>query len=237
MLVNQNCKTYAFVFARGGSKGVVGKNLRPLGGVPLIGHSILAAKKCDQIDKIFVSTDDFSIAEVAKEFGAEVIERPIELASDDSPEWLSWQHAVSYLEEVGDDFDVFLSLPATAPLRCQEDIENCLSGLTEDIDFVVTMSESSRSPWFNMVIKNGEMVTLLLPGKGFSRRQETPKTYDLTTVAYVSRPSCIKTAKSIFECRVKGVEVARIRALDIDTEDDLFVAELLFDQRKKHDAR
>lgn len=80
-------KIYAFVFARGGSKGLPRKNLLPLGGVPLIGHSINTAKALPQVSKVFVSTDDSEIKRVAQQYGAEVIERPEELAGDKSPEW------------------------------------------------------------------------------------------------------------------------------------------------------
>ena len=92
-------KTYAFIFARGGSKGVPGKNIKEICGKPLIAYPIEIAKEIESIEKIFVSTEDDIIATVAKEFGADIIPRPHDLAQDDSPEWLAWQHAVKWLEE------------------------------------------------------------------------------------------------------------------------------------------
>ena len=91
-------KTFAFIFARGGSKGVLGKNIRNLGGKPLLAHSIITAQNIDEISRIFVSTDSQDIAEVGIKYGAEIINRPVELAQDDSPEWLSWWHAIKWLE-------------------------------------------------------------------------------------------------------------------------------------------
>lgn len=222
---------YAFVFARGGSKGVIGKNLRTVAGKPLLAHSIDTARKCKSIKEIFVSTDDKQIAKVAEDLGAQVIERPAELATDEAPEWLAWQHAVHWLEKKGHNFDVFLSLPTTSPLRNTQDVENCLNALTENTDFVVTITKSNRSPWFNMVKKKGELLYLLCSEKAYTRRQDTPTSYDMTTVAYVSRPSCIKLSNSIFECRVKGVLIPQDRALDIDTECDLEIAEALMNKR------
>ena len=100
-------KTFAFIFARGGSKGVIGKNIRNLGGKPLLAHSIITAQNIDEISRIFVSTDDQDIAEVGIKYGAEIINRPVELAQDDSPEWLSWLHAIKWLETRNEFFDCF----------------------------------------------------------------------------------------------------------------------------------
>lgn len=219
---------YAFVFARGGSKGVPGKNIRPLDGKPLLAHSINVARRVGAISKVFVSTDDEAIAEVAAAYGAEVIHRPEELAQDDSPEWLAWRHALDWLTARGDACDVFVSLPATAPLRSAGDVQACLDALDEQTDIVVTMTETTRSPWFNMVRRDGEHVSLLMDGeKAYARRQDVPKAYDMTTVAYVTRPAFIRRAGGVFEGRVKGVLVPNERALDIDTELDLLVAEAL----------
>ena len=110
--------TYAFIFARGGSKGVPVKNIKPMAGKPLIAYAIELALEHLGIDRVFVSTDDVNIADVAAEYGAEVISRPEKLAQDDSPEWLAWQHAIAYVEknyEASDD-STFISLPTTSPL-------------------------------------------------------------------------------------------------------------------------
>ena len=115
--------TFAFVFARGGSKGLPGKNIRLLGGVTLLGHSIRIARQVRSVAQVWVSTDSPAIAEVAVAEGAHVIERPEHLASDAAPEWLAWQHAVEHLRQRGESFVVFLSLPATSPLRAAEAVE------------------------------------------------------------------------------------------------------------------
>jgi N-acylneuraminate cytidylyltransferase len=92
--------TVAFIFARGGSKGLPGKNIRNFGGKPLIAWSIECALSVKAIDQVIVSTDSEEIAEISKSFGAEVpFIRPSELATDQSPEWLSWQHALRFLEK------------------------------------------------------------------------------------------------------------------------------------------
>ena len=91
----------ALICARGGSKGLPGKNIKLLGGIPLIGRSIQIAKQVSRIDRIIVSTDSEEIAEVAIEYGAEVpFMRPKELAQDDSSEWLVWRHALDFLKKM-----------------------------------------------------------------------------------------------------------------------------------------
>ena len=102
-------KTFAFIFARGGSKGLPRKNVRKLAGKPLIAHSIDAAKEISSINKIFVSTEDPEIASIAKQNQAIVINRPSCLASDNSPEWLSWKHAINYTQDNFGTFQNFIS--------------------------------------------------------------------------------------------------------------------------------
>jgi CMP-N-acetylneuraminic acid synthetase len=222
-------KTFAFIFARGGSKGVPGKNIKEICGKPLIAYSIEIAQKIDDIEKIFVSTEDEKISAVAKKYGADIIPRPYKLAQDDSPEWLTWQHAIKWLEQNGESFDVFVSLPTTSPLRNKNDITQCLAFLDEKTDIVVGITEANRSPWFNMVQKNdsGFIDVLMKNDNCYTRRQETPAIFDMTTVAYVSRPEYIKKATGIFDGKVKGVEIPAERALDIDTEIDFAFTEFL----------
>ena len=128
----------ALICARGGSKGLPGKNIKSLGGVPLIGRSIQIAKQVNRIDRVIVSTDSEIIANIAREYGAEVpFMRPTELAKDTSSEWPVWQHALGYLERSDPKrLDGIISLPTTAPLRDVLDVENCIDeyekGLEEE---------------------------------------------------------------------------------------------------------
>ena len=227
-------KTFAFIFARGGSKELPGKNIRNLNGVPLLAHSILKAKKVKSISRVFVSTDDEAIAKVAIRYGAEVIERPVELAGDNSPEWLAWRHAIEWLGARNEVFDKFISLPTTSPLRSVVDINNCLDKLDNETDIVVTMTETSRSPFFNMVREDNEYIKLLIDvEKSYSRRQDVPKAFDMTTVAYVLWPKFVMEHDGIFQGRVKSVVIPDERAIDIDTKLDFEIAELLI--RKKNE--
>ncbi|WP_319467415.1 acylneuraminate cytidylyltransferase family protein [uncultured Pseudodesulfovibrio sp.] len=225
-------KIFGFIFARGGSKGLPGKNIKPLGGIPLIAHSINAAKDSGLIDRIIVSTDDQAIADTAAEYGAEIpFMRPAELAQDTSPEWDAWRHAIREVE----DFDVFISLPCTAPLRSGEDVRRCIELYLEgDCDMVITTRTAERHPSFNMVTldENG-YASIAMPTAGdITRRQDAPKIFDMTTVAYVTSPQFIMEHSGTFQGRVKSVEIPPERAVDIDTELDFAFAEFLLERNK-----
>jgi CMP-N-acetylneuraminic acid synthetase len=223
--------SYAFVFARGGSKGLPGKNLKPLAGKPLLHYSIDTAKQVAEISRIFVSTDDPSIASAAQEKGAIVIDRPASLAQDNTPEWLAWQHAVEWVEARYGSFEQFVSLPATSPLRSPDDVVNAMVALRQaDADVCITVTASHRSPFFNMVVLDEKGIAQLVnrgKGQAVFRRQDAPVVYDITTVAYVADPAFIKENGGIFDGNVVAVEVPKRRAVDIDDHFDFRYAEVL----------
>jgi N-acylneuraminate cytidylyltransferase len=224
--------TVACIFARSGSKGILNKNTKNFNGKPLISWAIELALQVKQIDRVYVSTDSEEIAQISKSAGAIVpFIRPSELATDESPEWLSWQHFIKFLGgKDGKLPDVFLSLPATSPLRSKTDVENCIKEFNKgSADFVIGITPSERSPYFNMVRKDSSnLVDLVIrEGDNYSRRQDTPEVFDITTVCYVGKPETILTKNSIFEGRVVGVEIPRERAIDIDTSLDFQIAEFL----------
>lgn len=224
--------TIAFVFARGGSKGLERKNLRLLGGRPLIAHAVAAARSAASVDRVLVSTDDEEIAAVAAANGAEVPWlRPPELATDDAPEWLAWKHAVAEVERTDGPFDEFVSVPTTSPLRTPDDIDACIGHFRGGaFDAVLSVRAAERNPWFNMIRFGPDGLARLCCGEGPSpsRRQAAPPVFDITTVAYVLDPRFILEAGGFFEGRVGAVEIPRRRAIDIDDHLDLEIARCLF---------
>ena len=227
-------KTCAFIFARGGSKGLPGKNILSIAGTPLVGHAVNIARSLSDVDQVFVSTDSEEIAAVAKDYSALVIDRPASLASDTAPEWLAWQHAIDYVNSHYGEFDCFLSLPATAPLRQKNDVQQCLNRFfIGDVDVVLTVTEASRSPWFNMVKKSTNGIVNLVISNVENhpcRRQDAPQCYDLTTVAYVCRPKFILESSSMWDGIVASVDIPIERSIDIDTAMDFAVACFLMEQ-------
>lgn len=223
-------KNFAFIFARGGSKGLPGKNIRPLAGKPLIQYSIETAKKCPSIGEVFVSTDDTAIAEIALQAGAVIIERPAELASDTSPEWLSWRHGIEWVESHYGEFQNFISLPATSPLRNVSDVEGAISKLKNSLaDICISVTPASRSPYFNMikVLDDQSCELVIKPEGAVTRRQDAPDVFDITTVVYVSTPTFIKNNDSLFSGKVTSVVIPKDRAVDIDDIYDFKLAEAI----------
>lgn len=220
----------AFIFARGGSKGIPRKNLRVLAGRPLLAWSIDAAHACRDVNRVVVSTDDAEIAATARQYGAEVHLRPPKLATDDSPEWLSWQHAVRAIQEQGGPFEVFVSVPTTSPLRRPDDIGAAIAMLRNDpCDAVISITPAARNPYFNMVRQADDgFVSIAVQTNGrVVNRQSAPPLFDITTVVYAVRPRHILAAKGLMEGRVKGLIIPKDRAVDIDDEIDLRFAEFL----------
>lgn len=227
----------AFIFARGGSKGLPGKNTRLLAGKPLIGWAIEHARAVRRIRRVIVSTDSSEIAAVAREFGAEApFLRPAELATDQSSEWMAWRHALEFIRnEEGRLPDAMVSVPATAPMRLPVDIENCLDTYAAGgADIVVTVTQAHRSPYFNMVkpAADGRVELVIPPQASVTRRQDAPSVFDMTTVAYVANPEFVLSQSAVFSGRVKAVEVPLERSCDIDTLFDFEFAEWLMQKRK-----
>lgn len=223
-------KNFAFIFARGGSKGLPGKNIKPLAGKPLLQYSIDTALASPSIDKVFVSTDDTDIARVAIESGAILIERAAELATDTSPEWLSWRHAIEWVNEHYGTFDGFVSLPATSPLRGVVDVEAAIKKRCDvDADICISVTPASRSPFFNMVkeTQDGFVELVNKPDSDVTRRQDAPEVFDITTVVYATAPEFVSNHYGLFSGKVTSIEVPKERAVDIDDIYDFRLAEAI----------
>ena len=226
----------AFIFARGGSKGIVGKNVKYFCGVPLIERAVRQAKGVAGVERVIVSTDSEEIAELALKSGAEIpVLRPDHLSDDKSSEWDAWKHALEFMQERGELPKTMLSLPTTAPLRLCSDIETCIEVFEKtDSDIVVTITDCSHNPYFNMVeqaVDDSVCLFSSLPEGRVFRRQDSPRVYGLTTVAYVVDTRFVLDHDSWTEGLVKGVYIPPERAVDIDTNLDFEIAEFLFSKR------
>lgn len=225
----------ALVCARGGSKGLPGKNIRNLCGKPLISYAIETGISCPEIDEIIVSTDDENIADVAREAGAIVpFMRPENLAQDSSPEWLVWQHALAFLEASNMMPEKLVILPATAPLRRVEDVSAAIKLLDSgSYDGVISITDAHRNPCFNMVTINQQgLVDVAMPTvKTIHRRQEAPEFFDITTAFYVMDPSFVNLGSALFDGKIAGLKIPKETAIDIDSKIDFEFAEFLISKK------
>ena len=224
-----------FIFARGGSKGIKNKNIYEIDKKPLIQYTIDIAKKICKDSDIYVSSDSKKIIDIAKKNNISYIKRPKNISGDLSIELDAWKHAIFYLNNKKKiKFKKFISLPVTSPFRSVNDVKKCIKLLDENTDIVVTVSKAKKSPWFNMLKANRlGFFQLIFHKKLYFNRQEVPKIFDMTTVAYVSKPEYIIATNHILKGKVKSVLIPEERSLDIDTIFDLKIAKMLIQNEKK----
>ncbi len=227
------------ICARGGSKGVPNKNLRPLLGKPLIAHSIEQAHASALFEAIAVSSDSPEILDAARRYGADyLIERPAELASDSAPKLPAIRHCVTMAErQSGHSFDTIVDLDATSPLREPQDIINTTALLEEKrVSNVITGAPARRSPYFNLVEVGQDGVARLskpLP-VAIVRRQEAPACYDMNASIYAWQREALFKGDSIFNADTLLHVMPEARSVDIDSELDFLIVEYLMKARAEH---
>ncbi len=220
------------ICARGGSKGVKNKNIRKIGGKPLISYTIEQAKKTGLFRHIVVSTDNDDIIEISKKYGAEVFfKRDISLANDTAGKLEAIKDAFVRSEQhYGKRFDYLIDLDATAPLRRVEDIVNSFNQFKEnDNDNLITAAPSRRSPYFNLIEqdKEGKVRIVKKINRQIVRRQDVPKTYDMNASIYIWKRNAILNEKTIFLEKTGLYIMSEERSIDIDSELDFRLVEFL----------
>lgn len=213
------------ICARGGSKGVKGKNLRPLLGKPLIAYSVEQARASGLMVAVAVSSDSPDILEAAAAAGADLlIERPDELAGDTAPKAPAIRHCVEAAErELGQRVEIIVDLDATAPLRLPEDISGAVELLeTSGATNVITGAPARRSPYFNLVERGLDGVVRLVktPKQPIERRQAAPPCFDMNASIYVWRRDPFMDRPAVFYQDTRLYEMPEERSLDIDSELD-----------------
>ncbi len=229
-------KRLCTICARGGSKGVKNKNILEIAGKPLIAHTILQAKESGLFDYIAVSSDSDAILETAKEWGADfVIKRPDELATDTAGKLPAIQHAVKTVEELTDTtFETLVDLDATSPLRDVSDIVGSVELLeTNGVSNVITAAPARRSPYFNLVELNDNGYVHLSKklDKPVVRRQDAPKCYDMNASIYVWQRESLFADSPVFQADTMLFEMPEERSVDIDSELDFKIVELLLTEK------
>ncbi len=215
--------------ARGGSKGIPRKNIKPLAGHPLIGYSIDVALSLASPDRICLSTDDEEIADVARSLGLDVpYMRPAELATDTAGSREVIIDAMDFYEARGGRFDCVVLLQPTSPLRTVDDVQRCLDRYTHDIDMVVSVKEAACNPYYNCFETDADGYLHVSKGDGlYTRRQDAPPAWEYNGAVYVINPDSIRCMPlGAFPRRV-AVEMPRSRSIDLDTPMDWLIAETL----------
>ena len=221
--------------ARGGSKGLPGKNILPLAGRPLIAWSIEAAKQAHHKGKIVVSTDSNEIAEAAKNSGAEIpFIRPAELATDSASSMDVIFHALGFFESHGERFDYVMLLQPTSPLRRAGDIDKAIDFMLEKkAEAVVSVCQAEHHPlWSNTLPADGSMKDFLRPEIKGKNRQQLPASYRLNGAIFIASPTYLKTFRTFIADGTFAYEMPAEASVDIDSEIDFALAEILLQRRQ-----
>jgi len=223
----------AIIPARGGSKGVIGKNIKVLSGKPLIAHTIIAAIDSKSVDRIIVSTDSEEIAEVAVKYGAEVpFLRPYDISHDTAAILDAYKFVLKKLKESGDNYDSFVALQPTSPFRNSHDINSAISLFNnQETDSIISFTgESHPIEWSRLINNNGTFSDLGMDL--IYNRQKYKKTYYFNGAVYVFKTKLLKK-NIIYSDNSLAYIMPRIRSIDIDTEEDFLFAEFLIQNLKK----
>ena len=218
-------RVLAVIPARGGSKGVPGKNIRPLAGRPLIAWTIAATAHAPEIDRAVVSSEDAAIMETARQWGGDApFMRPAELARDDTPGIAPVLHALDALPE---SYDYVVLLQPTSPLRTGADISAALAlCLEQNAPACVSVSAPHHAPWWMFSLSDTRRLQPLFPKDALpSRRQDMPEVYALNGAVYVAEVEWLRETRSFLTPETAAYVMPPGRSLDIDTELDFRIAE------------
>lgn len=226
---SQRC--LGLVTARGGSKGLPGKNLRFVAGKPLIAWTLEAARKAIALDRTIVSTDDAEIAETARRWGGEApFVRPAELARDDSPHVDVVLHALAWLDEHQDYRpDYVVLLQPTSPLRTADDIDAAVAlARSNNADAVVSVCQTHDHPYLvRRIAEDGTLKEFLPCPLSYARRQDLPPAYALNGAIYIVRPGVLAEARTFLPPSTQAFVMPADRSYQIDTAADLRWVELV----------
>ncbi len=221
--------------ARGGSKGLPGKNIKKLGGKPLIAYSIEAALQCKLKGDVIVSTDDEEISKIAKQFGAQVpFMRPPSISGDTASGMDVIFHAINFMKENGNQYDYVILLQPTSPLRTHDDIENAFNFLNEkNANAVVGVSKPDHHPlWSNILPSTKLMGDFLRPEIKGKQRQELPDYFEINGAIYIGKIDYIQKQNSFLGNETVAFIMSPEKSVDIDAEKDFVVAEYYLNKSK-----
>ena len=223
----------AIIPARGGSRGIPGKNIQPLAAKPLIAYTIENARRTPQLDRVFVSTDDPEIADISKGYGAEVIQRPPDISGDAASSESALLHALDHLKDTENyEPDVLVFLQCTSPLTLPEDIEGTIQALfIENADSALAVTPFHYFLWRRD--QGGDAVGINHDKRCRPLRQEQEPQYLETGAVYVMRTKGFKASGHRFFGKTAMYVMPRERCLEIDEPVDMRVAEVLLRQRAK----
>lgn len=215
--------------ARGGSKGIPHKNIKELGGIPLIYYTIDVARKFTADDNICVSTDDDEIIKTVEDYGLKVpFKRPDCLATDNAETNGVLIHALDYYEQQGRKIGCIVLLQATSPFRRIEDVTGAVELYDDRIDMVTTVMPAKSNPYYDCFEDNSHGLLTICKGDGvIERRQDAPKVWQMNGAVYVINPAMLRTKGLAHFDRIRKYIMDELHSIDLDNMLDWEIAELM----------
>ncbi len=216
--------------ARGGSKGIPRKNVKPFCGRPLVCRAVDQALECSgENDTVFVSTDSEEIRDAALTCGDVVpFMRPDELASDKAGSYGVIIHALDEFAKLGRTFEKVVLLQPTSPLRSVSDIEDAVMLWTPDVDMVVSVCEAKTNPYYNAFEAGPDGYLHISKGDGnYTRRQDAPKVWEYNGAVYVISVTALRQGPFSSFRKIVPSPMDAARSVDLDTPADWLIAEAL----------
>lgn len=221
-------KTLVLIPARAGSKGIPGKNIKELGGKPLIQYSIDAALTNFPAEDILISTDSAEIKAVAEKCGLKVpFLRPEALATDTSSSYDVILHALDFMSEQGKEYDQLVLLQPTSPFRNGQHLKEALALYTHDLEMVVSVKESDENPYYTLFEESGNGFLEHSKKGNFTRRQDCPPVYAYNGAIYIISVSAVRNKPIGQFTKVKKYVMSDITSVDLDTPLDWDLAEII----------
>jgi len=234
--MHKNKTILGLIPARGGSKGLPRKNIKTLLDKPLIAWTIEQALASKYLDRVIVSTDDEEIAEVSKEYGAEVpFLRPEELATDEAKGIDVVLYAIDWMERNDKPYDLLMLLQPTSPLRTSNDIDKAIELLFQkNAQAIVSVCEVDHHPyWSNTLPDDGCMKDFIKPEVTNKNRQELPIFYRLNGAIYLAYSDYLKEKRSFLGKDTFAYIMPQRRSVDIDNEVDFKLAGIVIRENKQ----
>lgn len=226
-------KPLVVIPARGGSKGIPHKNIKPLGGKPLICYAIDTARKFTSDENICVSTDDDAIIKVVENYGLKVpFKRPDYLATDNAGTNGVLLHALDFYEQKGNHYDVVVLLQATSPFRSAEDVIEAVKLYDDNIDMVTSVMPAKCNPYYDGFEDNAEGLLTICKGDGtIERRQDSPKVWQLNGAVYVINPIQLKARGLAGMTKIRKYVMDELHSVDLDNMLDWKIAEIMLEEK------
>ena len=216
-------KIFSFIFARKGSKGLKNKNLKNFKNRPLLYYSWNLYNKSKYIDHISISTDSYKLIKMCKKFGIHIpFVRPKKLCNDNSSELHAWKHVINHFNKTGKDFDIFVSLPLSNPIKPMKYFNRAIRHFEKNnFDLLMCISKIKYNPDYNIVKKKGKYIEKFVETSKAHQRQMANQAFSINPMFYIAKKKYVMNTENLNSGKIGYIETPNEINFDIDSKEDL----------------